>query len=500
MKKIISNEEMRLSDEETIRNGVPSLLLMKKASEVIFKHVNWKGKILIVCGTGNNAGDGYALSILLKNNNYDVSLLIIKNKFTTAGSFYYSKAKELNIPILYHNEEIIFDDYEQIVDCIFGTGFKGPLEEEYNLLINKINDAHKYVISVDINSGLNGDNGLGENIVKSDLTISINTLKYGHFLNKAKDNIKVLKNYSIGIKVKGTPSYLFESKDCKKLLFNRLNFSNKGDYGYCGILGGSKNYIGAVILANLGQVALYSGCGVSRIIVPQSIKDIIYNNIIESTVYPLPTDNNNDLIFNKEEINQSLKGIKALGIGVGWGHTLVNQEILKYILLNYSFKVVIDADGLNNLVSIDLDILNKTKCKIILTPHLKEFSHLSHQSIEEIINNPIKSMRDFIGLYPSITVLLKGPTSIVMNNKSTYLINKGTCGMATAGSGDVLTGILTGLLGYSKMDLAYTGASACYINGLSGELAAKENGEIGMVASDTLKKVSKAIKIISKSN
>lgn len=281
-----------------------------------------------------------------------------------------------------------------------------------------------------------------------------------------------------------------EDNDIKSFFKKRDKESNKGTYGYVGIMGGSENYPGAVKLASLGEHALYAGCGVSRIIVPKSIASQIQNFVLEATVFPL----NNE--YDEEELALSLKGLKALSVGIGFTVTKTNEKIIKYLLKNLDIPLLIDADGLNILSSMDLNILNESKCKIILTPHLKEFSRLIKKPVEEIKENRLELVKEFVSKY-NVCLLLKGTTTIIANKDELYLSKTGTPGMATAGSGDVLTGIITGLLGYNT-DIVKSVAVGAYINGRAGEYACLEYSEISMVASDTARCVSRVIKDLTK--
>jgi len=488
MKEVITVNNMRQSDESTIKNGIPSRELMFRAAMGVYNSFEWNGRIGIFCGSGNNAGDGYALALILKKNGFDPEIIITSEKCSSDGRYYYELC--LDEKIVAKKFEEINEKYDIAVDCLLGTGFKGEVNERISKVIDYINSV-KTVISVDINSGLNGDNGLGKKVVKSDLTVSIGTLKTGLFLNQAKDYIKEIMNKDIGIEIMDKPFYLIEDTDAKKIIKKRPNFSNKGTYGYVGIMGGSKSYPGAIRLANMGQTALYSGSGVSKIIVPEEIYELVFSNVLESVVYSLPSKDGK-MIFSKEEIDKSISGLKALGVGVGWDKSSEYSKILEYLINNTNIPIVIDADGINTLSLMDLDSL-KFSDRIILTPHLKEFSRLTGKTIEEINENSIAIVLDFVSKY-DVTLLLKGPTTIVANRKNLYLINKGCSGMATAGSGDVLTGIIVSLLGYSKEEYAFTVAVGAYINGLSGEYAQEKYGEIGMVSGDTARSISFVIK------
>lgn len=485
MKEVITVNEMRRLDAFTISSGILGLELMWKAAQGVYESYNWEGTVGIFCGSGNNAGDGYALATILHENGFDVEVILLSNKFSEDGLFYFNKCVEMKIPVMNFSSDI--KEYDIYVDALLGTGFKGNPRESILDAINYINKQNKPVVSIDINSGLNGDNGLCSAAVRSDLTVSVGYFKPGLFLNMAKDYMKTKVNKEIGINLLDKPFYLIEENDVKAFFKPRKNICNKGSFGYVGIIGGSMDYPGAIRLASLGQVALYSGSGVSRVIVPEEIYSLIFSNVLETTTYRIPSSGG-QMIFDPNAIDKALKGLKTVGVGVGWGESAEYKKILEYILSNYDIPIVIDADGINTLSKMNLEILNYTKCSVILTPHLKEFSRLINEEVSSIKENSLTHVIDFVSKY-NVTLLLKGPTTIVANKETLYFVDRGCAGMATAGSGDVLTGILVGLLGYNNDDITLTTAIAAYINGASGEMASKEYGDIGMVASDTAKMV-----------
>lgn len=291
--------------------------------------------------------------------------------------------------------------------------------------------------------------------------------------------------------------YEIEIKDIKDKFSYREKDTNKGDYGYVGIMGGSIEYSGAVKLANMSSSSLRSGAGVIRLIVPKSITESIMPYLLEQTIFQID-DENGKMKFDREQIDMALNKLKAIAVGMGWNKSIEYEKILEYILLNYNLPVVIDADGLNTLSNMDLDILKSTRCKVILTPHLKEFERLSKITIDEIKRNSINTAKEFAKKY-NVILLLKGPTTIVTDGKEVYLVKSGCPGMATAGSGDVLSGILVGLLGYNDVDLL-TVATGAYLNGISGEIAEKKYTDISMVAHDTIECIPDAIKYIRENN
>lgn len=216
MKEIITVNDMRESDLKTIESGIPGIELMYRAALGVYNAYDWKGKIGIFCGSGNNAGDGYALALILQKNGFTPEVILVSNKFSEDGLYYYNLCLEFNVPV----KEFIngLEEYDIYVDALLGTGFNGEPRGLILECIKYLNKQKNPVISVDINSGLNGDNGLCINAVKSDLTVSIGYLKPGLLLNQAKDYINKLTNIDIGIKRLGKPFFLLEKKMLKNLL------------------------------------------------------------------------------------------------------------------------------------------------------------------------------------------------------------------------------------------------------------------------------------------
>lgn len=272
--------------------------------------------------------------------------------------------------------------------------------------------------------------------------------------------------------------------DIKELFLKRDKEANKGDFGKVGILGGSIKYSGAVKLANMSLCALRSGCGLVRVIVPEEITNSVSPYLLEQTMYSYESI---------EDIRKAIKGLDVLAVGMGWDYDQEHLSILEYILTSFEGKLVIDADGLNTLVGY-LDLLRSSKAKIVLTPHLKEFSRLTGLSIEDIEKDKINLVLNFARKYHVILVL-KGHTTIISDGIDVYLCTCGGAGMATSGSGDVLSGILAGMLGYFECKLL-TVSAGVILNGIAGELAEEKNTDISMIASDTVSSISDAIKSI----
>lgn len=491
MQKIVSSRVMRESDAYTCENVTDSKTLMRLAGEGIVKSFPFYGKIAVVCGSGNNAGDGYVAARLLFQKGLDVTVFLASDKFSSDGKYYFDMCVCAGVKTEAFSPETDFSSFDIILDCLLGTGFKGKARGNIALAIDKINESGAHVISADINSGLCADSGESEKCVISDLTVSIGTYKYGHFLGMAKDVMREKTNIDIGIGIRGKYAVLAERDSFLPLLLPRRNASNKGTYGYVGIMGGCVEYSGAVKLANLGISALRAGCGVAKLIVPQGIAQSVAPFLLESTLCPLP-DEGGHIIFDKNAIDAATARLACLSVGMGWGASPENEKILSYILSEKEFPLIIDADGLNTLAKMDKELLKSTKCRVLLTPHPKEFERLFGIGVCELQNDPVAYAESFAREY-GVILLLKGASTVVTDGERTYIVDRGCAGMATAGSGDVLSGVLTGLLGYMPYS-PLTVSLGAYIAGRAGELAAEQNTDIAMTSGDTASMLSRAWK------
>ena len=493
---VLTVEDMRGSDAACIGAGTPGTELMARAGRGVFRAVSWEGPAAILCGTGNNAGDGYVLAALLHEAGIPCRLFLLKERFSPDGEHYFRRCLDLGIPWSLWAEGTSLSAYREVVDCLFGTGFRGAAEGLAADMIRAANESGARVIAVDINSGLSGDSGLAEGpCVESDLTVSIGCPQPGHYLGQAKDRMKRLVNVDIGIPPQGLPIRLMGAGDFFALLPPRPENCNKGDFGTVALLGGCTAYSGAAKLANLSLSALRCGCGVARLAVPASLVQGVLPYVLESTLYPLP-DLEGHMVPDREAIDGALNRTKAAALGMGWGSTPENGRILRHILRSYAGALVVDADGLNALAALpDRDqLLHTTAARLVLTPHLREFSRLTGLRREDILRDPIARAREYAGSR-NVILLLKGSTTIVTDGGNVLLVSRGCAGMATAGSGDVLSGVLAGLLGWNA-PTPLTAACGAYLAGLAGELAQAEKGDISMVASDTAAKLPEAIRMV----
>ena len=490
MKKIVSVENMRKSDAATIAGGIPGRELMYRAGVGILGGVTWRGRIAIVCGSGNNGGDGYVLATLLWDRGFSCTLYLLSDRFSADGKYYYDACAERGIPSVLCDDGTDLSGYDMIVDCIFGTGFRGEATGLAGRIIERINASGAYVVSVDINSGMNGDNGRGETAVRSDLTVSVGTYKPGHFLNRAKDLIGDKVNVDIGIGILEKPYHLFEAEDVRRVLTPRRQDSNKSTYGYIALVGGSECYSGAIRLAALAESAMRSGAGVTMIAAPKGLSPVILPAILESTFYPL-SEENGMLRFSEEEFERLTRRVRVIAFGMGIGNSADTERAVEYLLKHYTGTLILDADGLNALARLPRTLLSETSASVILTPHPLEFARLSGKTVGEVLDAPIPLAAEYARETGAV-VLLKGAATVITDGNEVILTDRGCAGMATAGSGDVLSGILAAMCGYCG-DRLLAAAAAAFVNGYAGELAEQESNAIAMTAGDTARKVKDAI-------
>ena len=311
---------------------------------------------------------------------------------------------------------------------------------------------------------------------------------------------------------------ILKIEEAARLIPDRIKESHKGTYGKVALLGGAVEYSGAIRLSVLAYSALKSGAGLSTVAVPRFLVPTVSQNILEVMIYPIDSTDK-EIVFNKENIDGLINKFDVLTIGMGLGRSEEATKIVNYIVENFTGKLVLDADALY-ILSKNIDLLNKSRAKIVLTPHMMEFKRLYDASVgadiirptvganfssphyelafEEFEKNSVEYAKEFVRAY-NVILLLKGPTTYILKNENgdikISVVDRGTPCMATAGSGDVLSGIITGFLGYIDDEFDAARVSA-FVNGLAGELAAKAEGEISMTSSDTIKQIANAIKLI----
>ena len=478
MQKVLSNSEMRKADEYTIKTlNIPSRTLMHRAGEGLFEEVlsayeELGGEVLVVCGTGNNGGDGYVLARLLYEHKIPVAVYAVDGDL----SLDCRREKEE-----YKGRYLRDIRAKIIVDCIFGTGLNREINGETKELITAVNSSGAYIISADIPSGINGDNGLVMGTaVKADKTVVISDYKYGHFMSDGGDYCGELIKKDIGISLNERDfSTIYELSDIKNLYPVRPRNSNKGTYGTANIIAGSERYLGAPVLAV--ETALKSGCGY----VTLTACDRVKNNLCVK--FP-------QVIYSDEPNLQA----DAIAIGMGCGVSEELYKRLKFLIENYRGVLILDADALNALAVYGVDVLDGANCEILITPHVKEFSRLTKKSVAEILANPIETAREFAKAH-KITVLLKSSVSVITDGAATILNTRGTTALSKAGSGDMLAGYVCGFAAtlqgtpQKAIKAAIVGA---FTIGLAAEISTAQKTSVCATARDIIKNLPAAVKEI----
>lgn len=495
--KIANAEKMKQIEAYAIEKMfIPVSVLMENAGQAVYDTiVNEIGvvsdkKCVVLCGTGNNGGDGFVVARLFASIGAGVNVIIAgdEQKIKEDALVSYHKLTYIDKSVISDYQSIEFiKNADIIVDAIFGTGFKGAMNQELINIINLVNGTKAYKVAVDLPSGMNSDNGkVADTCIKANLTVTFGLCKPCHFLHPSSAHCgKVVLN-SIGIPKEAINSVSADLTIIDDDLINsfmpiRNKFSHKGAFGNLLVICGSSYMTGAAFFAAMG--ALRSGVGLINLSAPKSIIPILQSKLNEPVFLPYP-----DLINDKVEIadifRKPMEKSNACLIGCGIGKNQTTDLILEHFLLHFDKPLVLDADALNFLAE-GKEILRQTKSKIVITPHLKEFSRLCGLSIEEINENKISVVKEFSLKYNVVTVLKGAYTVISMQNGDIYINKTGNSGLAKGGSGDVLAGMLSAFLAQG-FPLENAAVCAVYYHGLAADRLAEKTSEYGMTPTDLL--------------
>ena len=487
----ISVEKMRELEIRAIKElNIPSILLMENAaygfvSALKSFYGDLAGKsICVACGKGNNGGDGYAIARLLKISGASVELFSVCDTTQLTGDAKTNFEIAKNIDIQFVNK--LENKYDIIVDAIFGTGFHGEVQKDIADIFERINESSAFIASVDIPSGVCADSGQGEDFIFSDLCVTFGYAKVGQFLFPAKNAYKKLVVVPISIPETDEGINII-TDDGFSLIPKRNSNSHKGTFGKSLAFVGSKGMSGAAILS--GSAILKSGAGIATVAVAEDVIPTLAHRFPSVMTYPIPTENG-DICENAASlILEKSEDMDSVLIGCGLGKSENTKKAVFELIKNLEIPTVIDADGLN-ILSENIDLL-KGKKNIILTPHIVEFSRLSGYKVSEIKENPIELSRKFAKEY-GVTLILKDAITIIADKSGNAAICPAVnSGMATAGSGDVLAGIVAGLLSQGMAPFLASVLSV-YLHSSAGRIAAKNLGEYSMTSEDILDNVSKA--------
>ena len=492
MIKILSAEQIRQADQFTIRNEpIPSIALMERASLAFTNwfvtHFSPVHMVYVICGTGNNGGDGLAVARLLMERTYKVQVYVVGN--IEAGSTDFTV--NLNKLSRFSHVKDVGDlpkpgPEDVIIDALFGSGLSRPVAGLYQEIITHLNSLPSVKVAVDIPSGLFADQSSQGTIFTADHTVTFQQPKLAFFFPQNAPYVGEWYVLPIGldqsfIEEQPTSHFALSRRYIQDKIKSRKKYDHKGTYGKALIMAGSYGKIGATVLA--ARAALRSGVGLLTVYTPACGYTIIQTAVPEAMVI---TDNQ----ANELSDIPSFDNYDAIGIGPGIGKSRYTFESIKKTLEVAQLPLVIDADGLN-LISENRELLQIVPEYSILTPHPTEFKRLAGDWKDDF--ERLGKQKAFSQEY-NVILLVKGAHSTLTTPAGDVYFNvTGNPGMATAGSGDVLTGIITALLaqGYAPED---AGVIGMFIHGMAGDIACEEKGQTGLIASDIVANISTAFK------
>ena len=475
MERILTAEEMLAVDKFNIENlGIDKEIFIERAGKAVADEIRKRfkgGRVLVCVGKGNNGEDGkIAAKYLSEVHGFTVATLNISN-----GIF-----------------KLLDKDFDIIVDCIFGTGLNREVGGKYKTAIEKINGKKAFVVACDIPSGLNGTTGEVMGVcVKANLTVAIQELKTGYYLNDGIDNCGTVVVKDIGMSVWGEDYVKKLNKEDVASFFPKLKRNvHKGNFGKVGIIGGSKQFSGAPLLSFNALTSLKMGVGYAKLFVPETLFNSVVGLNPECIINSFKNNENGQIIFD-ENVLKDVLNLDAISIGMGMGVSSELYKVIEYLLANYKGTLIIDADAINTLSAFGLDILLKKKCNVVLTPHIGEFARLLQTNSKLIISDIIALSKAFALKY-NVIILVKNAVSVITDGKTSFLNITGSSALAKAGSGDVLAGVVAGIIS-KKFDLLESVAAAAYLFGLSGEFATEKANEYTVTASDVIASLPNAI-------
>jgi hydroxyethylthiazole kinase-like uncharacterized protein yjeF len=511
---LLKASEIKEADRYTIEKiGIPGIVLMENAGIAVVRALNEMfppeeiRKVIVFCGKGNNGGDGFvtARHLSLAGDDVDIVLLGERKHLSGDAATNMKIADALGIALLEIKEiadlekaGVNLDDYDIIIDALLGTGIQKPAESLYAYVIELINNSVSYVISVDIPSGLSTDTGeLMGPAVEADLTVTFAYPKICHILPPAGDLCGELAVADISIPdeavhfEKGkreiiTPDML------EGIIEPRDSDSHKGDYGHLLVIAGSMGKLGAPAMT--ARSASLSGAGLVTIVAPALCIPVIQTKLTEEMAFALEDEGKGYFIEKNADAIPLLEKHTALAVGPGMGRNEETARFVRRFLPLLTAPVVLDADGLNAFQG-HTELFSTVKVPLILTPHPGEFARLTGQDTLTIHKNRLDMATEYAAKWKSY-LILKGHRTVVATPEGDLYINMtGNPGMAKGGSGDVLTGVIGGLLasGIPPLDAALLGV---YIHGMAGDIAIGEKSEVSLCANDLMESLSLAFETV----
>jgi len=519
MIKLVNSNGAKKLDEDAQKLGISGMILMERAALSTAEFIKDRlltadkdKKVIAICGSGNNGGDGIACARILYEWGFNVEIFVVgkEEKFTgqTRAQVDLAVNSEADLKIVEPSELITDrDDFKNVIviDAIFGVGFKGKLEGDLEKLARYLNMFNSVKVAIDIPSGVNGSNGRVESTaIKCDYTITFGVNKTGIAVYPGKDYAGEVIVADIGFPKKALESvsynnFTFDKSDIEYFLPERKEYSNKGDFGKILIVAGSEEMCGASYLSALA--AYRSGAGLVRIFTPKGNRISLQNLIPEAILTTYDDSPETDMEADTEE--KLYKAVKewadAVVIGPGLGLSKRSKSIVKKVVEISEVATIIDADGLRLFREVTeekenrkLDLKKDLRTGFVLTPHIKELADLLYLSKEDVKD-------DIIGIaeelkYCSGMVVIKEARTVVVGEGRCYINDSGNSAMAKAGSGDVLTGIIAALMVGDKLRPFMMVALGVYIHGLAGDILKEKKGNHGILAKELADEAAEVMK------
>lgn len=490
MKVLLNSREMGQLDKDTIEKyKLPSMVLMERAALGVVEFIeskDWADKsFAVICGSGNNGGDGFAVARILHQNGYHVQVIFAGNinHITQDCRLQKEICEKIGVSFVTSYEQL--RNCDLFLDALFGIGLKREIQGKDGELLQFINQQKGIHIAIDIPSGVFADDGMvSQNAFLADYTVTFSYEKIGQRLYPGKAYCGILIQKEIGICSSETSLFhanvkMIEETDLKLLPTENPN-ANKGTMGKVLLIAGSDEMAGAAYLC--GRAAMVCGCGMVKIYTSKRNRDVLLSLFPEAIVVGYDG-------FDEKQLLDLMKWATAISIGPGIGTSDLSRRLLETVVKYAEVPIVVDADGLN-IIADNPQILAQPHVEMVLTPHIVEMARLTDNPTLYVSEHKLALCQEYATSHQVICVLKDGATLVSIPYGDTYINPTGSTALATAGSGDVLTGIITSLIAQGqKPKLA--APLGVYLHGMAGDVAAMEHSRHGLLASDIMQGIKK---------
>lgn len=499
MKYVLNAKQMKEADGRMIQKmEIPSLVLMERAAlkcvDILEQEVTGFQSVLVVCGSGNNGGDGLAIARILYEKGVSVEAAFVGKMESRSQETRQQMTilQNIGVPVV---QELLEKEYDVIIDAVFGIGLSRMIEGRYRDVIERMNRYSGYKVSVDIASGVSADTGeiLGC-AFRADLTVTFAYAKAGQLFYPGAEYTGKLSVQPIGIwnpnlKNETDIYYYFEKTDLREKMPRRYPDSNKGSYGKVLVIAGSKGMSGAAFLS--AKAVYVSGAGLVRVYTEESNRQILQQLLPEAIVTTY--DSEADEPF--ATLSSLLDWADVVCMGSGLGRSTLSEQLVKSVWEQNEKPCVLDADGLNILSSFTEQERMVKKAEYVFTPHMKEMERLCGKSVEEIKKNRKEILKEFVDKYDVNVALKDSRTLVTGKNRKIYMNLSGNAAMAKAGSGDVLAGVIAGIMA-QRVSACEAAALGVYLHGLGGDMAKESLGQYSVLAQDIIDGIGSMLKRI----